>query len=197
MPCRDNVEDTARRTVPWHPEYAVNGVRVTLDGTHFVVDGEPFFVPAVGAHFATNALAVIAVARHLGLTDEAIRTGLATAEASNMRMQKRQIGGVTLLNDAYNANPTSVRAALDTLRQIDWPGRKVVVLGEMKELGDHSAASHAAIAEATCGGQAEGGGVQRFGGGQVGNVDVDQQVHRRSLASAVQMFRASCSARPV
>ena len=126
----------------------VDDVRTTLDGTHFRVAGEPFFVPAVGAYFATNALAVIAVARHLGLSDDAIRTGLAVAEASNMRMQKRVVGGVTLLNDAYNANPTSVRAALDTLRQIDWPGRKIVVLGEMKELGVHAAAAHAAIADA-------------------------------------------------
>ena len=141
-------EDTALGTRPWHPDFIVCDVRVTLDGTHFRVDEEPFFVPAVGAHFATNALAVIAVARHLGLNNETIRTGLATAEASSMRMQKREINGVALLNDAYNANPTSVRAALDTLRQIDRPGRKIVVLGEMKELGDHSAAAHAGIADA-------------------------------------------------
>ena len=54
-----------------------------------------------------------------------------------------------------------------------------------------------AIAEAATGSQSEGTGIQRFRGRQVGNVDVDQQVHRRSLASAVQMFRASRSARPV
>ena len=127
---------------------AITDLRVTLDGTHFRVDGEPFFVPAVGAHFATNALAVIAVARYLGLGDAAIRAGLAAAEASDMRMQRREVGGVTLLNDAYNANPTSVRAALDTLRQIQWPGRKIVVLGEMKELGEHADEAHARIAGA-------------------------------------------------
>ncbi|MDB5324641.1 MAG: murf: udp-n-acetylmuramoyl-tripeptide--d-alanyl-d-alanine ligase [Phycisphaerales bacterium] len=127
---------------------AAENVRVTLDGTSFDYDGTRFTLPAIGAHFATNALAIIAVARHLGLSDAQIQNGLATADASDMRMQRRDLGGITLLNDAYNANPTSMRAALDTLRQVEWPGRRVVVLADMKELGDHSPAAHAAMADA-------------------------------------------------
>ncbi|HEX8324275.1 MAG TPA: UDP-N-acetylmuramoyl-tripeptide--D-alanyl-D-alanine ligase [Tepidisphaeraceae bacterium] len=121
-------------------------IRVTLDGTRFTVAGADYFTPAIGAHFAVNALAVIAVARHLGLDDESIRAGLAGADASDMRMQRRVCGGVTVLNDAYNANPTSVRAALQALRQVEWPGRRVVVLADMKELGALSVEAHDAIA---------------------------------------------------
>lgn len=123
-----------------------SNISVMLDGTGFDCDGVRYHLPAIGAHFAANALAVIAVARHLGLDDEMIRAGLAKADASEMRMQRRVCGRVTLLNDAYNANPTSVRAAIDTLRQVDWPGRKIVVLADMKELGPLSAAAHDGIA---------------------------------------------------
>ncbi|MBC7783960.1 MAG: UDP-N-acetylmuramoyl-tripeptide--D-alanyl-D-alanine ligase [Burkholderiales bacterium] len=121
-------------------------VRTTLEGTSFVA-GTPFMVPQIGRHNASNALAAIAVGRAMGLSDDDIRTGLASATAPEMRMQKRTIGPVTIINDAYNANPTSVRAALTTLAEIDWPGRKIVVLGEMRELGDTAAAAHHTIAD--------------------------------------------------
>ena len=143
-----DAEDTAWSTKPCHPDLGANDIRVTLDGTSFDCDGTRFTLPAIGAHFATNALAIIAVARHLGLTDAQIQTGLATADASDMRMQRRNLGGITLLNDAYNANPTSMRAALNTVGQVKWAGRRVVVLADMKELGDHSPAAHAAMADA-------------------------------------------------
>lgn len=140
--------DTASNTKPCHPDLKATDIRVTLDGTSFSCAGTRFTLPAIGAHFAINALAIIAVARHLGLSDDLIKTGLAVADASDMRMQKQDIAGITLLNDAYNANPTSMRAALETLAQIEWPGRKVVVLADMKELGDHAPRAHADMAEA-------------------------------------------------
>ena len=111
-------------------------VRVTLDGTTFMVDGRRVRVPLIGRHHATNALVALAVARALGVPDGAAVAGLAEADVPPMRMQRRNVGdGVTLLDDAYNANPASVRAALDTLAELDWPGRKLVVLGDMLELG--------------------------------------------------------------
>lgn len=72
---------------------------------------------------------------------------LATASLSPWRMELRALaGGATLLNDSYNANPDSTRAALDALAAIEG-GRRIAVLGEMLELGDDSAAEHRAVGE--------------------------------------------------
>jgi UDP-N-acetylmuramoyl-tripeptide--D-alanyl-D-alanine ligase len=128
-------------------ELQARNVRVSLDGTSFYVNERSFFVPVPARHFAANALAVIAVARDMGLRDEDIRTGLALSQPSEMRMQKISAGSVTILNDAYNANPTSMHAALDTFAHIDWPGRKVVIAGEMRELGAHSSAAHERVVQ--------------------------------------------------
>jgi UDP-N-acetylmuramoyl-tripeptide--D-alanyl-D-alanine ligase len=125
--------------------YTARDVHTTLDGTSFACDGVSFSLPHIGRHHASNALVAIAIGRHFGLADADIRAGLASASAPEMRMQKRTIGPVVLINDAYNANPTSVRAALETLDEIEWPGRKIVVLGEMRELGDTSEPAHRAI----------------------------------------------------
>jgi len=122
-------------------------IRVTLDGTSFTLDHRRYTIPAIGRHFASNALGVIAVARAMGLTADQIHDALATSRGSDMRMEKRLIHEITLINDAYNANPTSMRAGLETLSDICWPGRKVAVLGEMKELGAHSAAAHSSMAD--------------------------------------------------
>ena len=109
-----------------------------------------FTLPLPGRHNASNALAAIAVGRAMGIDDDDIRHGLAHASSPEMRMQKRVVGGVTILNDAYNANPTSVRAALATVTDADWPGRKIVVLGEMRELGAYAAAAHREIFTLAC-----------------------------------------------
>lgn len=126
-------------------DHTAHNIRTTLDGTSFTCAHAPFTLPHIGRHHASNALVAIAIGRQFGLTDADIRAGLASASAPEMRMQKRTIGPVTLINDAYNANPTSVRAALETLAQIEWTGRKIVVLGEMRELGDASPDAHRAM----------------------------------------------------
>jgi UDP-N-acetylmuramoyl-tripeptide--D-alanyl-D-alanine ligase len=104
-------------------------------------------LPVVGAHQATNAAAAVGAALAAGLTLDAAATALATASLSRWRMQLHDLdGGVTLLNDSYNANPDSTRAALDALATIE-AGRRIAVLGEMLELGPASAAEHHAIGE--------------------------------------------------
>jgi UDP-N-acetylmuramoyl-tripeptide--D-alanyl-D-alanine ligase len=102
-----------------------------------------------GAHNVPNALAAAALARELGLDLDGIADGLRTAVArSRWRMEVRQRGdGVTVINDAYNANPESVRAALDALAHLSQGGRSFAVLGHMAELGDTSRASHEDIGE--------------------------------------------------
>jgi UDP-N-acetylmuramoyl-tripeptide--D-alanyl-D-alanine ligase len=97
-----------------------------------------------GAHQIPNALAAAATAAELGLDLDGIADGLATATArSRWRMEVREApSGVTVINDAYNANPESVRAALDALGHMARGRRSFAVLGQMNELGDESRDSH-------------------------------------------------------
>jgi len=102
-----------------------------------------------GAQNVPNALAAAALAREFGLDLAGIADGLGAAVArSRWRMEVRQrADGVTVINDAYNANPESVRAALDALRHLARDGRGFAVLGHMAELGDTSRASHEEIGQ--------------------------------------------------
>ncbi|GAB3306567.1 UDP-N-acetylmuramoyl-tripeptide--D-alanyl-D-alanine ligase [Epidermidibacterium keratini] len=101
---------------------------------------------ARGEHQLMNALAAAAAAGGVGVPLDAIAAGLAGAAVSGLRMElDRSAGGVMVLNDAYNANPTSMNAGLDALLAIA-AGRRYAVLGVMAELGDDAAAAHRQIA---------------------------------------------------
>jgi UDP-N-acetylmuramoyl-tripeptide--D-alanyl-D-alanine ligase len=102
-----------------------------------------------GAHNVPNALAAAALARELGMDLDGIADGLGAAVArSRWRMEvHRRADGVTVINDAYNANPESVRAAIDALAHLAQDGRAFAVLGHMAELGGTSRASHEDIGE--------------------------------------------------
>ncbi|XRQ02834.1 UDP-N-acetylmuramoyl-tripeptide--D-alanyl-D-alanine ligase [Actinomadura welshii] len=102
-----------------------------------------------GAHAVPNALAAAAAARAAGLAPAEIAEGLSqAAPVSRWRMEvAERADGVTVVNDAYNANPDSTRAALDVLAHMARGRRAFAVLGEMAELGDSSAAEHAKIGE--------------------------------------------------
>jgi UDP-N-acetylmuramoyl-tripeptide--D-alanyl-D-alanine ligase len=102
-----------------------------------------------GAHNVPNALAAAALAGELGMDLDGIADGLGAAVArSRWRMEVHQrADGVTVINDAYNANPESVRAAIDALAHVAKDGRAFAVLGHMAELGGASRASHEDIGE--------------------------------------------------
>jgi UDP-N-acetylmuramoyl-tripeptide--D-alanyl-D-alanine ligase len=102
-----------------------------------------------GAHIVPNALAAAALARELGLGLGDIADGLSAAVArSRWRMEVHRRGdGVTVINDAYNANPESVQAALEALRHLAQDGRGFAILGHMAELGAVSRASHEDVGE--------------------------------------------------
>jgi len=100
----------------------------------------------IGRHNVTNALAAAAIGHAMGLPQGVIVKGLREASPPPMRMQvERLANGMMVLNDSYNANPSSVEAALEALRRM--PGRLVVVLGAMWELGDESRRAHREIGE--------------------------------------------------
>lgn len=98
----------------------------------------------VGAHQVDNALTAAAVGRAVGMSVEAVAAGLTGADASSRwRMQVTELaGGITLINDAYNANPHSMKAALRSLSIIGRGRRSWAVLGEMAELGPETNRAH-------------------------------------------------------
>ncbi|HET6251652.1 MAG TPA: UDP-N-acetylmuramoyl-tripeptide--D-alanyl-D-alanine ligase [Tepidisphaeraceae bacterium] len=122
-------------------------VKCTARGTEFSMNKRPqrVFVPMLGRHSAANALAAIAVARSMRLPEEAIIESLAKSDGPEMRLQLQTAGSVAILNDAYNANPNSMRAAIETLAELESAGRKIAVLGDMRELGDSSERYHREI----------------------------------------------------
>ncbi|GGT89085.1 hypothetical protein GCM10010177_55460 [Actinomadura citrea] len=104
-------------------------------------------LPLVGAHQALNASAAAAAGLVAGVPLDVAAAAVATASLSKWRMELRELaGGAMLLNDSYNANPDSNRAALDALAAIGG-GRRIAVLGEMLELGEASEAEHRAVGE--------------------------------------------------
>jgi UDP-N-acetylmuramoyl-tripeptide--D-alanyl-D-alanine ligase len=110
----------------------------------------PVELALVGAHHVGNALAAAAVAVELGATPDGVAEALGAATpASRWRMEVNdRLDGVTVINDAYNANPDSMRAALEALTAVGAGRRTWAVLGRMGELGDEAAAAHAGVAAA-------------------------------------------------
>lgn len=101
-----------------------------------------------GRHSVVNALLALAVARELGLDPTLAREGLAAFQPAPQRLSLVAGAGVHLLDDTYNANADSVLAALQTLSDLPCAGRRVAVLGEMAELGEHAEAAHAEVGRA-------------------------------------------------
>lgn len=107
------------------------------------------FVPSPGRFNVLNALFAVAVGGHLGIPIPSIARALNRWEAPPMRLEiVTTPGGVTILSDAYNAAPDSMIGALETLRDTPTQGRRIAVLGEMRELGDHAAEGHATVGRA-------------------------------------------------
>lgn len=104
-----------------------------------------------GEHNALNAAYAIAVARGMGVAWEYVEQGLAAYQPAAMRWQVDDIGGVTVVNDAYNANPLSMRAALKSFAEMGVSGRKWVVLGDMLELGRQASVEHVGLGKAAAG----------------------------------------------
>jgi UDP-N-acetylmuramoyl-tripeptide--D-alanyl-D-alanine ligase len=105
-------------------------------------------LPVPGLHMVQNALLAVAAGRVFGLSLEEAAAGLASAPLTKARLQIKEVNGVQFLDDSYNANPDSMKAALQTLVELDTDGKRIAVLGEMRELGKESERGHEEVGEA-------------------------------------------------
>ena len=116
------------------------------DGTEFtILEGAHRCraqLPVPGLHMVQNALLAVAAGRVFGVSLEACAEGLASAPLAKARLQIKKIGGVEFIDDSYNANPDSMKAALRTLAELPAEGKRIAVLGEMRELGAESERGH-------------------------------------------------------
>lgn len=132
-------------------DWRVKNVRVDWSGTEFEVEGPAaawqgaYRIRLLGDHQARNAALALVMAHALGVSVEAARQGLARCAPPPHRMESFEVQGVRVLDDCYNANPDSMRAALETFVKLPCSGRRVAVLGEMAELGMHAEAAHAEV----------------------------------------------------
>ncbi|MEY2503002.1 MAG: UDP-N-acetylmuramoyl-tripeptide--D-alanyl-D-alanine ligase [Verrucomicrobiota bacterium] len=105
-------------------------------------------LPVPGIHMVQNAMLAVAAGRVFGLSLEECAAGLASTPLTKARLQIRDIDGIQFIDDSYNANPDSMKAALRTLAELDAEGRRIAVLGEMGELGAESERGHRDVGEA-------------------------------------------------
>ncbi|CAM4301890.1 UDP-N-acetylmuramoyl-tripeptide--D-alanyl-D-alanine ligase [Bacillus manliponensis] len=133
-------------------DYYPTSVTLEATGTHFEMNYQEntvFYLPVLGKHNVYNALASMAVAKFFGVTWDNMKQGLLQLKMTGMRMEIVKTGeGLTLINDAYNASPTAMEAALHLMNGLDGFRKKVVILGDMLELGDEEEKFHYEIGKA-------------------------------------------------
>lgn len=130
-------------------DYRALNIREYDDGTEFdLIIGKRVVtnirIPTIGQHNVYNAACAFAVGELLGMTDREIELGLVSFKNTGMRQNIYEYGGVTVIEDCYNAGPESMKAAISVLSGLGEKtgGRTVAVLGDMRELGDYSKQLH-------------------------------------------------------
>ncbi len=142
-------EGIAVTTFGSHPEADVrlSDVRYESPWLRFTLNGRfPFRLRMPGTHNAANAAGAVTVARRLGYDYAEAAVRLESFVLPPMRNEVSEAGGVTIINDTYNANPQSAAAAIDVLMQMPCRGQRVAVFGEMRELGAQAVDLHRKVA---------------------------------------------------
>lgn len=131
-----------------HAHIRCTDVKKREQGYVLVINGcFEIYIPIPGYHNINNCLASFAICCALGHNIYDRNDVFSSFKLPHMRIEQQRIGNITLINDAYNANPESVRAALEYLNEIDATGRRVFICGDMLELGDESFQLHREIGE--------------------------------------------------
>ncbi|MCA9016678.1 MAG: UDP-N-acetylmuramoyl-tripeptide--D-alanyl-D-alanine ligase, partial [Planctomycetaceae bacterium] len=117
-------------------------VRQAYDGISFQLEGTEFFIPAHGKHFVYAALFALAIGKELGLTNQNLVKSLLQFKTVPGRCHISQIGAWTIIDDSYNASPVSVKAACHLLKDWSGSGKRILVMGDMLELGAESSRYH-------------------------------------------------------
>ena len=123
-------------------------LRLAAGGSQFMVtwgsERHDYSIPLTGRHNVSNALAALATGFVLGLTPQEMQAGLRTLAPTKMRYEVHEVGAWCFINDAYNASPSSTRAAIETTAAL-YHGRRIAVLGDMLELGAAAEEAHREI----------------------------------------------------
>ncbi|PEA85545.1 UDP-N-acetylmuramoyl-tripeptide--D-alanyl-D-alanine ligase [Bacillus pseudomycoides] len=126
--------------------YYPTSVTLQATGTYFKMNQDEnvaFYLPVLGKHNVYNTLASMAIAKYFGVTWEEMKQGLVTLQMTGMRMEiVKTENGLTIINDAYNASPTAMEAAFHLMNGLDGFSKKIVVLGDMLELGNQEVQFH-------------------------------------------------------
>lgn len=127
----------------------IERVSVSQDRTEFkLADGSNYVIPILGKHHALNATFAITLAKQLHITEPVIQQALLSIQLTSMRFEMiTGKNGVSIINDAYNASPTSMKASIEVVKQMDGFAKKVLVLGDILELGDQTQHFHESVGE--------------------------------------------------
>lgn len=167
-------------------EVRATGIRRVDNGQTFQIKDAKYgdfdaFIPVLGQHNVANALQAFAAATRLGLNAGGCAAALAHFQPPDMRLHIVEAGDVTLVEDYYNANPDSMRAALATLAELEVPGRRIAVLGDMLELGSISDEAHRLLGQEA----AEAGVTQLITVGQKASITA-AEAHKHGVPSTPQ-----------
>lgn len=128
-------------------KYVAEDIHSYEDRSEYRIDGKEVVVPVGGEHFVLNSLCAIAVGRYFDIPMTKITEGISGFELTKGRMEiEKAKCGASIINDTYNANYDSMKAAIEYLEKIEGK-RKIAVLGDMKELGEYSESLHRKVGE--------------------------------------------------
>lgn len=135
-----------------HNDVIIAHVKFDCNHTQFQLmdecDGYVYNIPLLGNHHALNATFAITVAKRLGITNTKINDALTRLEHTSMRFELfKGKNGISVINDAYNASPTSMKAAINVVKNMEGYKQKVLILGTMFELGNESKSFHRSVAD--------------------------------------------------
>ena len=128
-------------------KYVAEDIHSYEDRSEYRIDGKEVVVPVGGEHFVLNSLCAIAVGRYFDIPMAKITEGISGFKLTKGRMEiEKAKCGASIINDTYNANYDSMKAAIEYLEKIEGK-RKIAVLGDMKELGEYSESLHRKVGE--------------------------------------------------